>query len=184
MIKKVFLDYDFSKFLEADYKMTHSCILHQKTEMSELHSKYGGFPKQFVDENTEIRQLWWSSDQVDYIDIGNQLGMEVKSFSSILQPPGQGIPNHMDFFYKLKKDSPEDSRMMVRAVIFVENWHPGEFIQYCQPVSSSDPSGDVWHNLTHWRQGEGILWNSGVEHISVNFGFSNKFTLQVSGFLN
>jgi hypothetical protein len=50
--------------------------------------------------------------------------------------------------------------------------------------------GSCIKHLTHeladvnWVQGNGWLWDSDVLHLGANAGMQNKFTLQVSGFLN
>jgi hypothetical protein len=48
----------------------------------------------------------------------------------------------------------------------------GHFLQYDDTV------------VTHWLSGEGFMWDSEVLHVGANAGMENKFTLQVSGFLN
>ena len=48
-----------------------------------------------------IHQLWWTADQIDYDDLGQQLGIEVITVSSILQPPGCVVPYHRDTFFQI-----------------------------------------------------------------------------------
>jgi len=98
--------------------------------------------------------------------------MEVVTVSSILQPPGGVIPLHRDMFYQINKKYPERKELKVRANIYLEDWKLGHFIQYDDVVS------------THWKQGQGFLWDSSILHIGANAGMENKYTLQVSGFLN
>ena len=173
MIKNTQLDYDFDIFLKADYGTeAYSCIKHQVTELTDIHQQYGGFPKSYCFENTRIYQLWWTFDQVNFDELGKQLGMEVVTVSSILQPPGGVIPLHRDMFYQINKKYPERKELKVRANIYLEDWKLGHFIQYDDVVS------------THWKQGQGFLWDSSILHIGANAGMENKYTLQVSGFLN
>ena len=96
--------------------------------------------------------------------------MQVVTVSSIKQPPGQVVPWHRDTFYQIKKRYPEDTRMLVRANIYLEDWKIGHFLQYDNVVDSN------------WKQGDGHMWNSEVLHIGANSGMENKYTLQVSGF--
>jgi hypothetical protein len=173
MIKTVCLEYDFSIFLKADYSQHEgSCIKHQVHELNDIHQSYGGFPKTYRYENTMIHQLWWDNTQVDFADIGQQLGMEVITVSSILQPPGCVIPLHRDTFYQINKRYPDRPELKVRANIYLEDWKMGHFLQY------DDTS------VTHWKSGDGFLWDSEVLHIGANAGMENKYTLQVSGFLD
>ena len=36
---------------------------------------------------------------------------------------------------------------------------------------------------SHWQQGEGVMSDDQVLHLSCNAGLTDKFTMQVSGFL-
>jgi hypothetical protein len=172
MINKIYLDYDFSTILAADYNQHEgSCIKHQVHELADIHEQYGGFPKTYCYENTLINQLWWDNTQLDFNNIGRQLSMEVITVSSILQPPGCVIPLHRDTFFQINKRYPDRTELKVRANVHLEDWQLGHFLQY----------DDVVH--THWKSGDGFLWDSSVVHLGANAGMTNKFTLQISGFL-
>lgn len=168
--KQLSIDYD--QFINADYNLHEgSCIEHQIRECSDIHESYGGFPDSYSYDNTRINQLWYSNTQVDYVDLGKQLGIEVVSVSSIRQRPGCVIPLHRDMFYKITQLYPNDSRLKVRANVHLEDWKMGQFIQYNDTV------------FTHWKAGDTLIWDSDVYHLGANAGFENKFTLQISGFL-
>lgn len=172
MNTKIHLNYDFSTILSADYNQHEgSCIKHQVHELTDIHEQYGGFPSTYRYENTLIHQLWWDNTQVDFKDIGQQLNMEVITVSSILQPPGCVIPLHRDTFFQINKRYPDRKELKVRANIHLEDWQLGHFLQY----------DDIVH--THWKAGDGLMWDSSVLHLGANAGMTNKFTLQVSGFL-
>jgi hypothetical protein len=172
MINLINLEYDFSIFLSADYGQHEgSCMLHQQRELTDIYEKYGGYPKTFNYDNTKIHQLWWDNTQVDFADIGRQLNMEVIKVSTILQEPGCMIPLHRDTFYQINQQYPDRKETRVRANIYLEDWKLGHFIQYNDVVS------------THWQAGQGMQWDSSVEHLSANAGLENKYTLQISGFL-
>ena len=173
ILKNVQLKTNFDLFLTADYSThTGSCIKHQVTELTDIHDHYGGFPDTYCFKNTIIHQLWWDSTQVDFQDIGQQLGMEVVTVSSIKQPPGCVIPLHRDTFYQISQKYPSRTETKVRANIYLEDWRVGHFIQYNDQVS------------THWKQGEGFLWDSDILHLGANAGMEPKYTLQISGFVN
>lgn len=172
MLKFVKLDYDFDNVLTADYTQhSGSCIKHQVHELNDIHDRYGGFPDTYTIKNTLIHQLWWDNTQLDYEDIGKQLGMEVITISTICQPPGNIIPIHRDTFYQINQRYPERTDLKVRANIYLEDWKLGHFVQYNDEISS------------HWHHGEGLLWDSEVLHLSANAGMENKYTMQISGFL-
>ena len=178
LLTKIKLDYNFDVFLNADYSIHEgSCISHQVHELTDIHNAYGGFPNSFESSNTKIQQLWYDKTQVDFSEIGNRLGMEVITISSILQPPGNTIPIHRDTFFQINKRFPNDSRLKVRANIYLEDWKVGHFLQY-------QGTDTEWHNSTHWSAGDGFIWDSKHLHLSANAGMSPKYTLQISGFLN
>jgi len=144
--------------------------------IKELEERYananlGEVPSSLCYDNTKFSQLWWANQQVDYKDIGSQLGIDVITISSIKQLPGCIIPLHNDTFYQMKQRYPERIEPKVRANIYLEDWKTGHYIQYNDNVS------------THWKSGQGIMWDSEVFHLGANAGISPKYTLQVSGFL-
>ena len=86
------------------------------------------------------------------------------------------IPVHRDTFFQIKRAFPNDTRLKVRANMYLEDWHVGEYLTY-------QDENKEWQNSTHWRAGEGWLWDSNHLHLSANAGMQDKYTLQVSGFL-
>ena len=177
MLKLVKLDYDFSPILSADYNQhTGSCIQHQVHELTDIHEKFGGFPKTYCLANTMIHQLWWDNTQLDYEDIGRQLGMEVVTVSSIMQPPGCVVPYHRDTFFQITKRFPDRQEPKVRANIYLEDYKLGQFIQYVD-------QDDAICTSVNWKAGEGFLWSNSILHLSSNAGMQDKYTLQISGFL-
>lgn len=176
MFNPVHLDFDYNVFLNADYSVHEgSCIKHQVYELTDIHDRYGGFPDSYNFHNTKIHQLWWGPEQVDYQELGTKLGIDVITVSSIKQPPGCVVPFHRDTFFQISKKYPERTETKVRANIYLEDYHMGQFIQY--------ELDDQFHTSTNWKAGDGFIWNSDVLHLSVNAGFKDKYTLQVSGFL-
>ena len=176
MLKKIHLDYNLDIFLNADYTQhCSSCIKHQIYELADIHNQYGGFPDSYSFENTKIYQLWWDKTQIDYKELGQQLGMEVITVSTIMQPPGNTVPLHRDTFYQINKKYPHRSELKVRANIYLEDYKIGQFIQY-QENNGYTISVD-------WTAGDGFIWDSNVLHLSTNAGMESKYTLQVSGFL-
>jgi hypothetical protein len=171
---QVDLDYDFYIKQDYDGNKGQSCIAHHRVELKDIHDRFGGMPETYTYDNTEISQLWWNEDQVDYDDLGKKLGMEVVTVSSIRLRPGNIIPLHRDMFYQIKKRFPDDTRPRVRANINLEEWKNGHFIQVNHKGVPKVCSG--------WKQGSGHLWCTEIEHIGANCGMENKFSLQVSGF--
>jgi hypothetical protein len=120
--------------------------------------------------NTKIHQRWWNDDELDFTEIGDLLGMDAVTISSIKQPPGQVVPWHRDTFFLLKKKFPKRPQP-VRALIMLEDWKVGHFVQHDDAV------------FTHWLAGDGYIWDEDILHLGANAGMENKYTLQVSGFI-
>ena len=173
MHKKLFLDINFKKFLDIDLPNASTCIAHQVVELKDIHEKFpDGFPQTYQFENTKIHQKFWDNKECDYEDIGQKLGIEPVTVSTIMQPPGNVIPLHRDTFYKIKTQYPDNTKTIVRCNIYLEDWKAGHFLQYNNDID------------THWKQGDGHMWDESVLHIGANAGMENKYTLQVSGFLD
>ena len=168
--QKVKFSYNCETFVNCEYPAEDSCIKHQVDELTDIHEQYGGFPTSYKKGNTAIHQRWWNDNELDFIQIGNLLGMEVVTISSIKQPPGQVVPWHRDTFFLLKKKFPTRSQP-VRALIMLEDWKVGHFVQHDNAV------------FTHWSAGDGYIWDEDILHLGANAGMENKYTLQVSGFL-
>ena len=176
MIKECFLDIDYSKYLDADYTThTGSCIKHQVHELTDVHETFGGFPNTYSLTNTTIHQLWWGPEDIDFDDLEEQLGIEVVTVSTIKQPPGNVVPIHRDTFFQINQRFPDRKETKVRANIYMQDWKVGHMIQYQKHGG--------WANSTHWRAGDGFIWDSEPLHVSMNAGFNDKFTMQISGFL-
>lgn len=175
MLEQVHLDLDFSQVLSADYDShRYTCIEHQRAELSDIHEQFGGFPDSYCFENTEINQIWWGADDLDFAEIGRQLGMEVVTVSTIRQPPGCVIPYHRDTFYRIKTTHPDRTDVCVRANIHLTDYALGHFIQYTDRGVHR-----IWSD---WCVGDGLLWDSSVLHLGANAGMTHKYTMQVSGF--
>lgn len=176
IFKQVSIDFDSSVVLTSDHRVhTGSCLFHLEVEMQDLYQPLGGLPDSITIENTRLHQLWWQPGELDFEDLGYQLGMTVMSVSSICQPPGCVIPWHRDSFFRIREQVGADA-LVVRANINLRDAKIGHFIQY-----------ELDHELvtyTGWRANQGLLWDSSVPHLGTNVGFEDKYTLQVSGILN
>lgn len=176
MFKPIHLNFDFAPLINADYTdYATSCIKHQVHELTDIHEQYGGFPKSYNIHNTKIHQIWWDNTQIDYNELGQQLGMEVITVSTIKQPPGCVVPFHRDTFFQISQRYPDRKETKVRANIYLEDYKMGQFIQY--------ELNKEFHTSTNWRAGDGFLWGSDVLHVSSNAGFQDKYTMQISGFM-
>ena len=185
MLKKIKIDLDTDFFVNQDYSNSgFSCISYQQREQKDLYDEYGD-TSNYTEDNTHLKQLWYEDGDIDYKELGEKLGMEVITVSSILQPPGNVITLHRDTFFKIKQKYPDDKRLLVRANIYLEDWKVGHVIQYKQqlPKDVVETSENEWVTSDNWKAGEGFIWSTAIPHLSGNMGVKPKYTLQVSGFL-
>jgi hypothetical protein len=147
-----------------------------KQELSALWEQYGQLPDTYTLANTTIHQLWWTPEQIDYAELGRKLGMQVVTVSTICQPPGNVVPLHRDTFFQITKKFPDHPGIKVRANIHMQDYKIGHFIQYVDQQRI--------HTQTDWKAGDTLTWSSAIEHIGANAGMVDKYTMQVSGFLN
>ena len=172
MHKHIHADIDYQFFLKQEIPAGSTCIAHQLVELKDIHEKFpGGFPQTYQSCNTTIHQKFWSKDECDYEELGNKLGIEAITVSTIMQPPGNVNPLHRDTFFQIKTKYPKNTRTIVRCNIFLEDWKAGHFLQFEDEID------------THWKKGDGHMWDSKVLHIGANAGMEDKYTLQISGFL-
>lgn len=176
LFRPVQVNYDFSKILATDHDChAGSCAVHQRAEMPEVYEPHGGYPDSLCLENTTIHQLWWDRDQLDWDELGQQLGIEVVSVSSIRQDPGNMIPYHRDMFHKITTKYPDRTERKVRANIFLEPAKLGHILEF-----TVDDQYQYFHS---WQANTGFMFDTDVLHLSMNAGLQPKYTLQVSGFL-
>ena len=194
MVKPVFLDLDFSPILSADYTSIKVGFQHPiYKDAGVVPAAYTGtaikvgfqqpvykdqgitLPESYCFENTKLYMLWWDNSQIDYNDIGKQLGMEVVTVSSIMQEPGCVIPYHFDNFNSPIWDQTRVDQV-VRVIICLEDYKMGHLIQYI--------TNDKCRTCVDWVAGDGIMWGSHVYHLTANAGMQPKYTMQITGFVN
>ena len=86
------------------------------------------------------------------------------------------MPTHVDLYKTYCKVFKKKRNEVRRAIVFLEDWKPGHLIHY-------QDANKEWQSSTHWKAGDGFIWDSDHLHLSGNCGLEDKYTLQVSGFL-
>ncbi|MGB2116783.1 MAG: hypothetical protein ACPHXS_04350 [Flavobacteriaceae bacterium] len=171
-LREVKVDYDFGFIFDIDWEnYEHDCLGHQQNELKDIHDKVGGFPKSLTHHNTMFYQKFFDGSEIDFKELGDQVGVEAKTISMIKQPPGMTNPMHRDTFYQINKKFPNDDRLKVRANIQLLEWKDGHFLQFNDTV------------ITHWKAQTGYMWDSSVVHLAANAGLEDRYALQISGFL-
>jgi len=155
------LDIKFKKDTIVDYTMhnEHDDIINNAR-------KWG-----YCTENTtffqsnEIHNNQWAKDISSFL-------FNKFSFAVMKLPPGTIIPAHQDkynFFRTLYNISDDDKHKIVRYIVFLDDWEPG------QSTIVEEAS------ITHWKKGECVGWHNDAFHIGINGGKKDKIFLQITG---
>jgi hypothetical protein len=84
--------------------------------------------------------------------------------------PGTVLPEHSDTYARFRKlYDIVDENTIYRAVIFLENWQSGHYLEIDQQP------------ITKWLKGDMVLWQSDVPHLAANLGVTDRYTLQITG---
>ena len=173
IFKKCAIDYDFNFIYGLDWNIDKTLYLDLKKKENILTiQKYGNYPDSLNDDNTYIYQKFFNTDEIDFKTLGEQVNIDIHTLSIIRQRPGTMIPIHHDAFFQLAQKFPKLSNKAVRANIFLEDWVWGQFFQ----IEDINPES--------WVKNTGYIFNNKVIHSSANASFSDKHTLQLTGFLN
>ena len=132
-----------------------------KTEEYDLEQQ--GYGKDY-----EVTNLNWEVPQ-SLMDIANAFALEPANMMVRVhvQHPGQVWNLHMD---KLEKWCPEDPSSVVRYMVALTEWQPGQFWSYGN------------YNHSSWREGEVTTFDwQNVPHSTANAGHHPRVTLQITG---
>lgn len=84
---------------------------------------------------------------------------------------GVVLPEHKDLYkryidlFNLKGQE----HWIYRAIVFLEDWQPGHYAEYC---------GEPFVN---WRAGDCMMWRYDAPHMAANIGLLPRYTLQITG---
>jgi hypothetical protein len=81
------------------------------------------------------------------------------------------MPQHVDHFNTYCRIFEVDRKDVYRALLFLEDWQPGQYLEIEKKA------------LTSWKAGDYVMWQADVEHASANIGTSERFALQITGTL-
>jgi hypothetical protein len=129
-----------------------------------------GFPGKFTGDMCDMRrtQPKWNNTVVE---IFQQLGWQDIGTSYYRMMPGTILPTHQDLYKKYIELFNLQGRehTIYRAVIFLEDWQPGHYLE-----GMSKP-------IVKWRAGDVVEWCYDTPHMAANMGSTPRYTLQVTG---
>lgn len=131
-----------------------------------------GFSPRICGDMCDMRsaQPSWNHRFIDYFQAR---GWQDIGTSYYRMGPGTVMPTHNDLYktYIKKFDLSGQEHSVRRALILLEDWQPGHYL---------DCMGQAF---VHWRAGDVVEWTYDTPHTAANIGFVDRYTLQITGHL-
>jgi hypothetical protein len=94
------------------------------------------------------------------------------SWSFYCMKPGVILPEHVDTFNRFKELYNTENKVIVRALIMLEDWQQGHYLDMNRVAS------------TNWKAGDYYVWEEDCPHTAANIGTTNRYTLQLTGLID
>lgn len=156
-------------FIAVDIADSSSHLPDELKYIQSEYTKYG-----YTQHNTKLWKTTNSHEKLTFSwekDIIRRLPLDHAIATVTRQDPGQVLPWHMDRFFFLNQQYPNDPRPIWRFLMFLEDWKMGHILQVNDSI------------LHHWNRGDVVVWRPGTEHLSANVGLETKWTCNITGFL-
>jgi hypothetical protein len=129
-----------------------------------------GFANQFTGDMCDMRSAQPSWNKI-IIEVFEQMGWQNVGTSYYRMMPGTILPTHQDLYKKYIElfDLAGQEHTIHRAVIFLEDWQPGHYLE-----AMDCP-------MVKWRAGDVVEWVYDTPHMAANMGSTPRYTLQVTG---
>ena len=129
-----------------------------------------GFPTKVTGDMCDMKstQPLWNQD---FIIFYTNQGWKDIGTSYYRMGSGTVMPTHSDLYksYINKFNLHGMEHTIRRALIFLEDWRPGHYL---------DCMGKAF---VHWHAGDVVEWAYDTPHSAANVGFDNRYTLQITG---
>ena len=157
--------------LVKDEKISQRPVTEKRKQQHDLYRKYGGDAENTFDvcqiDSTNFPKLW---------QIAESLGMDHWYAKVHVQRPGQMIPMHLDkaettgntTAFDKDKDAVDENNM-VRCLVFLDDWYPGQFVMLGQTIITWNRGDAFWFSLQD------------APHATANAGHKNRPMLVVTG---
>lgn len=129
-----------------------------------------GFPNRFTGMmcNMRMTQPNWN---YRIIRLFEKYGWKDIGTNYYRMDPGTVLPLHRDLYKKYVEifNLQGQENTIRRAIIFLEDWQSGHYLECC---------GDA---IANWSAGTVIEWKYDAPHLAANMGTVPRYTLQVTG---
>lgn len=131
-----------------------------------------GFANKFTGDMCDMRgqQPSWNHH---FIDFFSGVGWKNIGTSYYRMMPGTILPTHSDLYVKYVNlfDLQGKEHSIRRAVVYLEDWRPGHYGEYCG------------RPMVNWTAGQTVEWAYDAPHMAANMGTEPRYTLQITGHL-
>jgi hypothetical protein len=162
--------YPIQKFWDDEFK--NLLYINEPFNDTEATRKWlaAGYPNKFTGDMCDMRavQPVWNEG---IIDVFKQMGWKDIGTSYYRMGPGTILPTHSDLYLRYIDIHGLRGREQTirRAVVFLEDWKPGHYAEYCDTP------------YTGWKAGQTVEWAYDAPHMAANMGLEDRYTLQVTG---
>jgi hypothetical protein len=129
-----------------------------------------GYANKFTGDMCDMRGIQPTWNPV-VIDIFEQMGWQDVGTSYYRMMPGTILPTHQDLYKKYIDifGLHGQEHTIRRAVVFLQDWQPGHYLE-----GMNEP-------VVKWRAGDVVEWCYDTPHMAANMGSAARYTLQVTG---
>jgi len=132
-----------------------------------------GYPNKFTGSMCDLRSRQPSWNQ-RFIDLFAEQGWLDIGTSYYRMQTGTVLPTHGDIYAKYKQvfDLEGREHTIRRAIVFLEDWKPGHYLEI------------MGRPVVDWRAGAVIEWTYDTPHMAANIGLEDRYTLQITGHID
>lgn len=129
-----------------------------------------GYPGKFTGAMCDMRhaQPQWN---YKFVDIFDKLGWQDIGTSYYCMSSGTILPVHQDTYQRYIElfDLQGQEQSIHRAIVFLEDWASGHYLEIDQTP------------IVKWKQGDVVVWKYDTLHMAANMGLTPRYTLQITG---
>lgn len=129
-----------------------------------------GFPDKFTGAMCDMRrpQPTWNDKII--LRFEELLGWKDIGTSYYRMDPGTILPLHQDTYKRYREIFKiADPQSVYRAVVFLEDWASGHYLEI-----DNEP-------IVKWQAGDVVTWQYDTPHLAANMGYTPRYTLQITG---
>jgi hypothetical protein len=167
-----FKTYHIDRFWDDEFKKLDYCF--ETFNDPDMLRKWNdhGFTNKICGDMCDMRspQPSWNHRFIQYFEA---LGWQDIGTSYYRMRSGTVMPTHSDLYkaYVQRFDLQGQEHTIHRALILLEDWQPGHYL---------DCMGQAF---VHWKAGDVVEWTYDTPHTAANIGWDDRYTLQITGHL-